>query len=214
MDKLHNKTQGGYRPVPIKGFRPPQPNDNWPYHGQPTTPNDREYGIKNPKFERHIFVSSENVFFDIDSQLGMLAKSRRKSDGTEDDTFSQATTTFRPMFVRWIDTYIGKAKTIMSAFVLEKFRDTAMNSIKDKEEVDITLLVPDWYDDTTFQQLSDAVHNYIVNGVLREYFIITLTSKDPVTVDKNQLMVDGESEIRKLANFSKPGSIRKTQNPF
>lgn len=118
------------------------------------------------------------------------------------------------MFVRWIDTYIGKAKTIMSAFVLEKFRDTAMNSIKDKDEVDITLLVPDWYDDTTFQQLSDAVHNYIVNGVLREYFIITLTSKDPVTVDKNQLMVDGESEIRKLANFSKPGSIRKTQNPF
>ena len=89
MDKLHNKTQGGYRPVPIKGFRPPQPNDNWPYHGQPTTPNDREYGIKNPKFERHIFVSSENVFFDIDSQLGMLAKSRRKSDGTEDDAAEQ-----------------------------------------------------------------------------------------------------------------------------
>ena len=214
MSLLHDKKQGNYKPVPHKGFRPPQPDDNWPYHGHPSTPNNPQYGIKNPKFERHIFVRSDQVFFDIDSQLGMISKARRKQDGTEDDTFTQATTDFHSMFVRWIDTYIGKAKTIMSAIVLEAFKDTAMNSIKDRDEVDITLLVPEWYDDTTFKQLSDAVHNYIVNGVLREYFTLVLTSKDPVSVDKNTMMMEGESEIRKLANFSKPGSIRKTQNPF
>ena len=214
MAKLHSKEQGGYRPIPLKGFRPPQPPDNWPYNGYPTTPNDPEYGIKNPKFERHIFIRSDQIFFDIDSQLGMVAKARRTADGKEDESISDATTTFRSMFVRWIDTYIGKAKTIMSTIVLEKFRETEMNSIKDNDEVDIALLVPDWYDDTTFKQLCDAVHNYIVNGTLREYFTLTLTSKDPVSADKNTMMAEGESEIRKLANFSKPGSIRKTQNPF
>lgn len=214
MAKLHSKEQGGYRPIPLKGFRPPQPPDNWPYDGHPTTPNDPEFGINNPKFERHIFVRSDQVFFDIDSQLGMIAKARRTADGKEDESISDATTTYRSMFVRWIDTYIGKAKTIMAAFILEKFNTTAMNSIKDRDEVDITLLVPEWYDDTTYQQLCDAVHNYVVNGTLREYFMLTLTSKDPVTVDKNTLMMDGESEIRKLVNFSKPGSIRKPMNPF
>ena len=214
MQKLHDKAQGGYRPIPMQGNRPPQPNDQWPYHNHPTTPHDPEFGIKNPKFERHLFIRRDQVIYDIDAQLGIIAKARRKADGTEDDSITQATTTFQPMFYRWIDNYIGKAKTIMSAVVLEQFRETAMNSIKDKEEVDITLLMPEWYDDTTWQQLCDAVHNFVVNGTLREYFILTFTSKDPVTVDKNQLMIEGESEIRKLVNAAKAGRLHKIQSPF
>lgn len=210
----HDKSQGNYKPVPMKGDRLPQPNDNWPYHGYPSTPNNPEFGIKNPKFERHIYIRSDQVFVDIDSQLLIVAKSRRKPDGTEDDAIADASTTFRAMFLRWIDTYIGKAKTIMATIVLEKYRDMAMNTIKDRDEVDIALLVPEWYDDTTFKQLCDAVHNYVVNGVLREYFLLSLTSKDPVSADKNTLMLEGEAEIRKLTNFSKPGTIHKSQNPF
>lgn len=213
-EKLHSEKQGAYKPIPLQGERPPQPNDNWPYHGHPTTPHDKEFGIKDPKFERHIYIRRDQLMFDIDTQLAMLAKARRKADGTEDDSMTQATTTFQSMFYRWIDTQIGKAKTVMSAFVLEQYSETAMNSIKDNEEVDITLLMPSWYDDTTFQQLCDAVHNYVVNGTLREYFILTLTSKDPVTVDKNQLMVEGESEIRKLVQAAKAGRIHKKYKPF
>lgn len=215
------KNEPEFKPVSLneKGFQPvrfnrPKPDDNWPYHGHPTTPHDREFGIRNPKFERHMYVRRDQIFYDIDAQLSIIAKARRSQDGTEDNTISQATNDFKPMFYRWIDTYIGKAKTIMSAFVLERFNDTAINSIKDNEEVDITLLVPQWYDDTTYQQLCDAVHSYIVNGAMREYFLISLTSKDPVTIDKNQLMLDGENEIRKLVNASKPGQIRKPLNPF
>ncbi len=214
MDKLHDKNQGGYKSISRGVLRPPLPNDNWPYQSRPSEGNDPQYGIKGPKFERHIYIRNDDVFFDIDSQLAIIAKSRRKEDGTEDDTFSQATTSFRSMFVRWIGNYIGKAKTIMAAFVLEEFNNTAMNNIKDKEEECINLLVPAWYDDTTFNQLSDAVHNYVVNGALREYLVLSLTSKDPVTIDKNALMMENESEIRKLANFSKPGSIKKPMNPF
>lgn len=213
MESYRDHEQDRYRPIRVEA-RPPQPDDNWPYHNHPTTPHDREFGIKNPKFERHIFIRRDQVFYDIDAQLGIIAKARRKDDGSEDDSVSQATTTFKPMFYRWIDTYIGKAKTIMSAVVLEKFRETAMNSIKDVDEVDITLLVPEWYDDTTFQQLCDAVHNYVVNGTMFEYTKLSFTSKDPVTVDKSNDTMFGESEIRKLVNAEKAGRLRKPYNPF
>ena len=214
MDSLHDKSQGAYKTIPLHGNRPPQPNDNWPYHNYPTTPNDREFGIRNPKFERHIFISREQIFYDLDAQIGMMNESRRKDDGTEDDTKANATTKYQQQFFRWIDNYIGKAKSVMSAFVLEKFKTTKMNSISQKEEVDITLLFPQWYDDTVFDQLCSAVHDYVVNATLYEYFSLTLSVKDPVTVSKKEMMDDSLGDIRKYVNASKPGSIRKPLNPF
>ena len=221
MDKLHDKTQGAYRPIPLHGHRPPQPPDNWPYHNHPTTPHDTEFGIRNPKFERHIFISRDQIFYDLDAQISMMAKSRRKEDGTEDDTFSNATTTYRQQFYRWIDKHIGIAKGVMSAFVLEKFKTSKMNSISQKEEVDITLLVPEWYDDTMFDQLVAAFHDYVVNATLYEYFSISLlvpsrygVAQDPATLVKQQQMTDALNDVRKYMQANKPGSIRKTQNPF
>jgi len=213
MDLLHNKEQGGYKPADLRHGRP-KPNDNWPYHNQPTTPHDMEFGIKDPKSERHIFIGRDDIFFDIDAQVQMVADARQKPDGSIDNTLVEGVGKFRPMFYRWIDTYIGKAKTIMSAFVLEKFRETAINSIKDVDEVDITFLMPEWYDDTTWQQLCNAVHDYVVNGVLLEYFTLKLTSKDPVTTDKDTAVSFGESEIRKLCNANKAGTIHKKFKPF
>ena len=214
MDKLHDKSQGAYRPVPLHGMRPPQPPDNWPYRNRPTTPHDKEFGIRDPKFERHIFIGRDDIMFDLDSQIGMMNESRRKEDGTEDDTKTNATQKYQQQFFRWIDKYIGIAKGVMSSFVLEKFKTTKMNSISQKEEVDITLLVPEWYDDTMFDQLCNAVHDYVVNATLYEYFSLTLSAKDPVTATKQEQMNDALGDVRKYINASKPGSIRKPLNPF
>jgi len=214
MNLLHDKEQGHYKPIPLRGVNPPLPNDNWPYHNHPDTPHDREYGIKNPKFERHIFISRDNVMFAVDAQIQMVAESRRKDDGSEDDRLTNATTKYQQMFYSWFNTHIGKAKGKMQAFVLEKFKTTNMNSIKDNEEIDIELLMPEWWDDTAFDQLKDAVNDYIVNAILQEFFTLTLTSKDPVTVDKATLAADALADIRKHANASKPGSIRKPFKPF
>jgi len=214
MDIHHSDKQGGYKPVPLKGHNPPLPPDNWPYNGHPTTPHDPEFGLKNPKFERHVYISRDQIFFDLDSQIQMVAMSRRKDDGTEDDRMTNSTTTFKEMFYRWIDKHIGLAKSKMQSFVLEKMKTANMNSIKDVEEVDICLLMPEWWDDTVFDQLTTAVHDYIVNAVLQEYFTLTLTSKDPVTVDKAGLASDSLSDIRKYANSAKPGRIRKPFKPF
>lgn len=214
MDQLHDKSQGAYKPIPLQGNRPPQPDDNWPYHNHPTTPNDKEFGIKNPKFERHIFISRDQIFYDLDAQIGMMNESRRKDDGTEDDTKTNATQKYQQQFYRWIDSHIGKAKSVMSAFVLEKARTAKMNSISQKEEVDITLLFPEWYDDTVFEQLCSAVHDYVVNATLYEYFSLTLSAKDPVTLSKQEMMNEALGDVRKYVNASKPGTIRKPFKPF
>lgn len=204
---------------PEKGYHPihvsrPQPDDNWPYHNHPNSGDDRQYGIKSPKFERHIFIRRDQIFFDIDAQLSILADARKNPDGTENDTLTNATTKYQQMFFRWIDRHIGEAKTTMSAFVLEKFSDTAMNSIKDREEVDITMLFPEWYDDTTFTQLTDAVHAYVVAATIFDFLSVFLTSKDPVTIDKLQQKNEQLLEVKKLVNAAKPGRISKIQKPF
>ena len=211
MDKVIMHEHGAYKPV---GSRPPQPNDNWPYHNHPHNGMDRQYGYKAPKFERHIFIRRDQIFYDLDSQIGMIGSSRRKDDGTEDNTFSSATTTYQQQFYRWIDKHIGIAKQVMSAFVLEKFKTTVMDSIKDKDEVDIELLMPAYWDDTVFDQLCQAVHDYIVNAVLYEYFSLVLTTKDPVTITKMEQMEEAKGNVKECVNAAKPGMVRKQHAPF
>lgn len=209
MDIRHQEK--GYHPL---RFNRPEPDDNWPYHNRPISGDDHQYGIKSPKFERHLFIRRDQIFFDIDTQLSMIADARKAPDGTTDDTLTNATTKYQQIFFRWIDNHIGEAKTILSAFVLEKFRETAMNSIKDKEEVDITLLMPEWYDDTTFPQLCDKVHEYVVTATLCDFVTMRLTSKDPISIDKVNQKIETQAEIRKLANMAKPGRISKPFKPF
>lgn len=208
---LHSKTQGAYKPVRVGR---PQPDDNWPYRDRPNTPFDPQYGVKNPKFERHLFVRRDQILSDIDSQLIMMSKMRRKDDGTEDDTFTNATSQFESQFNRWVNKHIGTAKSVMSAFLLEHYSPTQMNEVKEGEEEDITLLMPAEWDDTVFEQLCDAVHDYIVNATLYEYFVISLTSKDPVTVDKMDMRDNARKDIKKYVNATKPDTIHKKQSPF
>lgn len=207
------RNEKGYRPIDFH-CGGPKPDDNWPYHNHPTTPHDSEFGIKNPKFERHIFIMRDQILYDVDAQIQMVTSARRSQDGAEDATLQQATERFKPMFNRWIDTHIGIAKVKISAFVLEKFKDTETNALKNTDEVDITLLMPEWYDDTTFHQLTSSVHNYIVSAVLCEYFALSLTQKDPVMIAKMEEREKCLAEIKTLVNASKPGRIRKIQKPF
>lgn len=205
------RNEKGYKPFNIN---PPLPEENWPYHHHPDHPNDRQFTYKAPKFERHVFIRKDQVFFDLDSQLGILSLARKKQDGTENESLTNATTAYRQMFYRWIDKHIGIAKGVMSAFVLDRFKTTSMNSISDKDEIDIELLMPEFWDDTVFDQLTNAVHDYVVNATLYEYFTISLTSKDPVTVDKRQLMIEALSDVKKYVNAAKPGFIHKIKSPL
>jgi ADP-heptose:LPS heptosyltransferase len=210
MEKVILHEQGRYKPVRCDR---PKPDDNWPYHNHPTTPHDREFGIKNPKFERHIFIRRDQVSFDLDAQLGMIADSRKKPDGSVDDTITNATSKYQQQFYRWIDKHIGVAKNKMQTFVLEKFKTTKMNSISQVEEVDIELLMPEWWDDTVFDQLCQAVHDYVVNATLADYFTLRPDMNDLIVM-KRETANDNLNDIKKLANSAKPGRIRKPFKPF
>ena len=204
---------------PEKGFRPfcanpPLPNDDWPYHGRPHSGFNPQYGIKNPKYKRHIFIRRDQLLYDIDAQIQMVAMSRRKADGSEDERLTSATETFKAMFFRWIGKHVGIAKNKMQTFVVEKTVPTDMNGVPESDETDIELLMPDWWDDTIFDQLTQAVHDYVVNAVLQEYFTVTLTSKDPVTIDKGLMAESALFDVKKLSNSSKAGRIRKPFKPF
>lgn len=211
MRRLHSERQGGYKPFTL---RPPQPEDNWPYRGKPRNGDDRQYGYKNPKFERHIYVRKDQVMSDINMQLDMMAKARRREDGTEDDAFTNATATYEAQFMRWIDSHLGILKGVMSAYLLEKFRTARLNSISTVDEIDLELRMPEYWDDTVFESLAAAIQNYLVNAVMHEYLVISLTSKDPVTQDKQVQAEEALLDVKRFANAAKPGRIHKKLDPF
>lgn len=74
--------------------------------------------------------------------------------------------------------------------------------------------MPDYWDDTRYDELVKHIHSYIVAGALYEYFLITLTSKDPLTVSKQEEMNDEELEILDAASASKAGMLVHTLKPF
>ena len=88
------------------------------------------------------------------------------------------------------------------------------NALKEWEEKELWLRMPDSWDDARYDGLVQAIHNYISTGALYEYFMLTLTSKDQLTVDKAQQLEDEKLEIIDAANATKPGSLIHSPEPF
>lgn len=88
------------------------------------------------------------------------------------------------------------------------------NALKEWDEKEMWLRMPDYWDDARLDELVQAIHHYISTGALYEYFLLTLTSKDPLTVDKATQLEDDELEILDAANASKPGGMIHTLKPF
>lgn len=172
--------------------------------------------MQKPKYEkeRHIYISKDNLFFDIDAQTLIVARARRDGNNTDKQDIPSDENGMRPIFERWIDKYINLAIGRMQAFVKPELRTSAMNNIKQWEERDIFLMMPDNWDEKAFEPLKEAVHNYIVSGVLYEYFSLNLTAKDPVTLSKKEEMDLAYEEIKAGVCAYIPGTIHKPIHPF
>lgn len=194
------------------GFRKRERRGDWPYPHHPESPHDPVLG--ETKFEKHIFLMKDQLFYDIQAQVGMVSSMRKKEDGAEDDSLTNGLERYKGMVDRWIERYANLAKGRMSAIILDKHKNLDTNSISTKDEIDIELSVPRWWDETTFEQLSDSVHDYVVQSVLYEYFAVTLTSKDPVTLDKRELADKAYGDIKRFACAYKPGTVKKKTQPF
>lgn len=211
MKDIRNNEKG-YRPFDV--LSRPKPDENWPYPHHPNNPNDRVYGNKAPKFIKHVFLRRDQVMFDVDAQISIITGVRQKEDGTEDDKMTSATTTYKQQFARWFEKHLALCKKVLTAFLLEKSIQAKMNTVSEAEEIDLELQFSETWDDTVFPQLVQSIHEYLVNAILYEYFLLSLTSKDPVTIDKGILSNEALHDVKVMANAVKPNRVHKVLKPF
>jgi len=185
----------------------------WPYPHHPTGPNDELFG-GHPYFERHMYISRAQVKFDVSCQASAIAKTRRTPDGKEDNSLTDITEQYGGMLDRWISKYVNLAKGRMAAYILEPHRRVGNNALEQEDEIDIELQVPDFWDDTVWEPLCQAVHDYIVNGIMYELFALILPPKEHIINVKREDMDMSFADIKTYICASKPGSVHKPLQPF
>lgn len=162
---------------------------------------------------KHIYIQADQLFYDVDAVTSLVDKAARRTQEETEVTTSEADS-HRPMFYRWFDQYIASVERILSAYVAKPEGVARMNGLKEWSEKEIMLVMPDYWDATVYDALVQAIHRYVVDGALYEYFSITLSSKDPRTIDRKENLEDGETVIKELSSRVLPGTVRKHMNPF
>ena len=162
---------------------------------------------------KHIYIQADQLFYDVDAVTSLVDKAARRTQEETEVTTSEADS-HRPMFYRWFDQYIASVERILSAYVAKPEGVARMNGLKEWSEKEITLVMPDYWDATVYDALVQAIHKYVVDGALFEYFSNTLTSRDQRTIDRKENLVDGETVIKELSSRVLPGTVRKHMNPF
>lgn len=166
-------------------------------------------------FDKHIFIYSNQLWYDIDATTHMMGRVRQESDPNIANTVpTSENTQERPLFYRWFDKYLKKVEGLLSAYIMKPQGRVRDNALKEWDEKEIWLQMPDYWDDTRLDSLVTAIHDYISAGALLEYFKLTLTSKDPLTVDKAQDLEDAELEMIDCANATKAGGMVRQLKPF
>lgn len=165
--------------------------------------------------DKHIFIFANQLWYDIDATTNLVGKNRRGNQTNQDELIpTSENDQERPLFYRWFDKYLQKAEAALSAYVMKQEGKIRNNALKEWHEKEIWLRMPDYWDETRYDSLVKAIHDYISTGALLEYFKLTLTSKDPITIDKAQDLDDAELEIMDCANATKPGAMIHTLKPF
>lgn len=183
--------------------------------GNPISPSPTPHNMGGRGCVKHIFIESSQLFYDIDAVTAIVSRSRRTDSGAQDNTLSTSEQDgYRPMFFRWFDKYIKRVESRLQAFIVKPIRVAQMNELREWDERELVLLMPQSWDDTGYEDLADAIHHYIVNGALVEYFSLTLTSKDPVLMDKAAQLEEEYDNIKNLSCAVKPGWVSKRLKPF
>lgn len=165
--------------------------------------------------DKHIFIYASQLWYDIDATTNMLGKARRGNQTNQEEVVpTSENDQERPLFYRWFDKYFQKAESTLSAYLMKPEGKVRDNALKEWDEKEICLRMPDYWDETRYDSLVKAIHDYITTGALLEYFKLTLTSKDPLTVDKATDLEDAELEIINCANTTKAGSMVRPLKPF
>lgn len=185
----------------------------WKPEPNPFIPKPRRAGHRYD--DKHIFIYAAQLWYDIDAQTSILSRSRRNmKDENGEQLATSENTKERPLFYRWFDQYLRSAESTLQAYVMKPKGRARGNELKEWDEQDIWLRMPDYWDDTRYEALAQAIHQYLVAGAMYEYLKLTLTSKDPLTVDKKEEVDNAELAIIDAANATKAGAMIHTLKPF
>lgn len=223
MDKHfhHNHHHFEEVPPPLRGTTPihvPTDGHNHPlYHHHDNhvyQDNHHHHHEHHHDIIKRLFIRHDQIMADIDTQAQIISIARQDEKGAPNKLFMTATDAFGVQFDRWIDKYLDASKARMAAYVITEERKAAMNAKRKWDEVTILLGFPPSWNDTTFEQLCSAVHDYIVNSCLMEFCLLALSSKDPLTSDEKLLADNAYADIKHFCVTSKPYTQKKTLNPF
>lgn len=162
---------------------------------------------------KHIFLQADQLLYDVDSITGMIDRTARIAHNDTEVATSESDT-YRPILFRWFDQYIASVEHCLSAFVLKPEGVTRLNDLKEWDEREISLLMPDYWDATVYDSLVQAIHQYVVDGALYKYMSLVLSSRDLRTIDRKQSLEEGLTSIRALSCRVIPGSVHKHLSPF
>lgn len=161
----------------------------------------------------HIYIMRSQVIYDIEAQLSIMTKARRNENQQQDNNIENIDSV-RPLIDRWFSKYLALAKRKLASVLVDDKLPSNSNNIKDKEEIDLTLAIGEWWNNNALDPLTEAVHDLLVNGCIYEYLLIYLSPNDPVTVAKEQQKETALEEIHNALLSYHPSKIRKAMHPF
>lgn len=161
----------------------------------------------------YVYILRSQLMYDIEAELNIITRSRRNEAHLQDNGIEN-TDELRPILNRWMNKYISLAKRKLTSVLRDDAPNASTNYIKDAEEIDFSLSIGDWWNENALDTLTEAIHDYIVNGTLYEYLLLYLTAKDPVTATKEQQTEFALENIHNALCSYKAGKLRKGMHPF
>lgn len=172
----------------------------------------REKGV------RSLFVYMGEVMYDVEAEVSMVASSRRGEGGVEMLPLTDNVERYGRMFSRWVGKRVGEVRERLVRDVVGDVCHVAPrgggDNLVPSEEWELRLSMPDWWDEAAWEPLLSAVHDYIVNGVLEDYFKLVLTGGDALTRDVSESRLAAWGRIRSAACRQVAGTVRRYINPM
>lgn len=162
--------------------------------------------------EYHVYLYREQLYSDFEFSLNIMTMNRRKDD--RQNNVLELVDRLKPMMNRWIDKYVGKVKQRFGSVVVEKELHGVSAVAGKKDEIDITIRMGDWWNESVLTSLGVSVHDYVLCGLLYEYLVLSVSARDEVTKSKEQQLELEYENLKNLITAYKPDKIRKEQHPF
>lgn len=170
------------------------------------------------EYIKQIVIHKEELLFDIENITHKIGNSRMNLDNKEqravynlqaDDGEQDRSIVFRS-----ISKHISRAKNRMNVYLITKSPEVECNHlVTDENEKDyvIVLRFPwNWCDDY-FTQLSDAIHDYVVNACIFDFLLISAPSEAKIYKDLSDIAYDN---IKTCISARLAGTTRRPLQPF